>query len=794
MTAFLDSVFSSANLSPYGIWLLWRPELLHLNLVSDLVIGLSYYSIAITIAYFILKRPEIAFGRVFCLLAAFILACGTTYLLAIWTLLNPEYGAEGAVKLVTAAISVFTAVLLWPLLPRALALPSPAELAKVNAELTRQIEHHRRALAALRESEQCYHSLYDTLQREVEERRRSQTRLHESIEALSDGLALFDATEGLVLSNSRFREVYGLPEDLAAGGARLEELMRFAVERGVHPDASGDAEFWLAERLNQFRESANPTEQLLADGRWLRVTDSRTPSGGTVSLRADITDLKRTEQHLRDAVSSLPGVFALWDPDDRLRLCNSRFREFRAELGFDEVIGRSFCELTRPMIEKDVIQLADGETAEAWFATRRQHHLAATGEPFTQHFRDGRWLEVRESRTLEGGRVTVIVDITARKETERALEGSEAKFRGFLTASPDAMLVLDDKGTIVLASDRAGALFGYEPAELIGESQEILVPARNAAEHRRHVAGYFYAPRMRQLGSGKELFGRRKDGSEFPVEISLSPHRTAEGLLTLAAIRDLTERRKTEEVLRNLQKMDALGTLAGGIAHDLNNILVPILALSATAAAVLPEDEPVQKYLADVIMSANRAKDLVGQILTFSRTERVDTTELDLAECISGAIRLMRASPSPAIELVSDLPPDPVLVQGNETQLAQVIVNLYTNAAHAIGRQSGKIEISLQVEQVAKAQRHRRLTSGAYAHLRVTDDGCGMDDNTRRRIFEPFFTTKGIGEGTGLGLAVVHGVIASHRGNIDVNSTRGKGTRFDILIPLAESSAEGPSA
>jgi signal transduction histidine kinase len=219
-------------------------------------------------------------------------------------------------------------------------------------------------------------------------------------------------------------------------------------------------------------------------------------------------------------------------------------------------------------------------------------------------------------------------------------------------------------------------------------------------------------------------------------------------------------------------RIDALGRLAGGIAHDLNNALVPVLALTKTVLARMPKDNRERAKLDLVLIGAQRSKDLVQQILAFCRKEAIEKREFDLAKVVDDGVKMLRASLPSTIKIVGVIDPVPSIF-GDPGQLNQVLINLATNAAHAIGERVGTITISLGSESASRL----RLT--------VADDGCGMDEKTRSRIFEAFFTTKELGKGTGLGLSLVHGIVTSHDGTIGVHSTLGEGTRFDIVLPTA---------
>ena len=237
-----------------------------------------------------------------------------------------------------------------------------------------------------------------------------------------------------------------------------------------------------------------------------------------------------------------------------------------------------------------------------------------------------------------------------------------------------------------------------------------------------------------------------------------------------------------------LFRSEALGTLAGGIAHDINNTLVPIVALGKMTLQSLPAGSQNRENIQTVLDAAYRVRDLVAEILAFSRKERPKTERVRLQDIIASGVRLLSAMLTPNVTLVQRLEAASV-VEADGNQLVQVLMNLGTNAAHAIGRKNGQITISLDEVVLSETMGSDgvRIAPGSYARLTVSDTGSGMDAVTRQRIFEPFFTTKGVGEGTGLGLSVAHSIIANHRGRISVESELGRGTTFTIHLPIADS-------
>jgi signal transduction histidine kinase len=299
------------------------------------------------------------------------------------------------------------------------------------------------------------------------------------------------------------------------------------------------------------------------------------------------------------------------------------------------------------------------------------------------------------------------------------------------------------------------------------------------------------------------LTARRRDGSVLPVEISLSPLQSEDGLIIVATIGDITERlraaeerRDLEGQLRQSQKMEAIGTLAGGIAHDFNNILTAIIGNAQMASQEADPDSTVAESLAEISRAGNRAADLVRQIMAFSRQQKQSRDTIALRTVTEEVVRLLRAALPASIDLAVSSDPATPHVVADPSQVHQVLMNLCTNAAQAMAAGGGRIDIRLEPASLGldAARVHPDLAPGDYARLSVADTGSGMDQATLERIFEPFFTTKAPGAGTGLGLAVVHGIVKGHGGAITVRSRPDEGSTFDVYLPAAERSAPGAMA
>lgn len=376
---------------------------------------------------------------------------------------------------------------------------------------------------------------------------------------------------------------------------------------------------------------------------------------------------------------------------------------------------------------------------------------------------------------------------TESRQTEEALQQSEKRFQELLESAPDAIVVVNREGRIVLINTQAKTMFGYNAEELLNESIETLLPGRFREKHIEHRAGYYMSPRSRPMGVGLSLAGRRKDGREFPVEISLSPLETADGLLVTSIVRDVTERKQLEEQYYQAQKMEAIGQLAGGVAHDFNNLLTGINGFAELIQVDLPPGDPIEEPVDKILSLGQRATDLVRQLLTFSRKQIIEPRVINLSTVVLEMGKMLHRIIGENIQIQTHLSSTPWLVKIDPTQIEQVIVNLAVNARDAMP-QGGRLTIEtanvvLDEDYVAG---HLEAQPGEYVLLVVSDTGIGISREMQAHIFEPFFTTKELGKGTGLGLATVYGIVKQNGGSIFCYSEAGQGTTFKIYLPRIE--------
>lgn len=368
---------------------------------------------------------------------------------------------------------------------------------------------------------------------------------------------------------------------------------------------------------------------------------------------------------------------------------------------------------------------------------------------------------------------------------------AEDRFRVLVETAPTGIVIANDQGRITEVNAQALLMFGYDRRELIGELVETLLPERARSSHHGHRTGYMKEPHARPMGVGVELFARRKDGTEFPVEISLGPLVTKDGVLVSSTIVDITKRKEVEEQLRLSQRMEAIGKLSGGVAHDFNNLLAVIMGGADNILDALATDHPLVKTTKMIRQAANSAADLTRQLLAFSRQQMLQPKVLDLMEIVTRTDGMLRRLIGENIKLEMSLEPSLGRVKADPGQVEQILINLAVNARDAMPH-GGCLTIEARNVYLDEAYKDERkpVVPGPYVMLAVADSGSGMDRATQQKIFDPFFTTKQLGKGTGLGLATVYGIVKQSGGYIWVYSELDKGTVFKVYFPRIEEKAQ----
>jgi PAS domain S-box-containing protein len=503
-------------------------------------------------------------------------------------------------------------------------------------------------------------------------------------------------------------------------------------------------------------------------------------------------NLREREEHLATVLRSIGDAVIVTDAEGRVEMLNPA-AETLTGWRLSEAGGRLVTEIYRIVnrFSRERVENPVDVVREKGVVVDLANHTVLIG-------RDGAERQIADSaaplRTAGGelrGVVMVFRDVTREYLDREALRESEEKYRNLFQMESDAIfLVREDDGRILEANPAAERLYGRSREALLEMTEsELVVPA--VAESIPRV-DFPWIPETLPPRH------RKADGTGFPVETGTTPIRWKGADAHILVVRDISERvdgererRRLEGQLRQAQKMEAIGTLAGGIAHDFNNILFPIIGHAELMKEFFPADDQRKPHLDQILEAAVRAKELVRQILTFSRKSEAEFQPVHIGAVIKESMRMLRSALPAAIRIDSDVRFSGK-VMADVTQIQQVLMNLCTNAFHAM-EEGGRLRVDVLEEDVdgERAASLAGAKPGRYLVIIVTDTGVGMTAATQARIFDPYFTTKAEGKGTGLGLAIVHGIVKEHRGFLTVESELGKGSRFRVFLPVLEACAKG---
>ena len=417
----------------------------------------------------------------------------------------------------------------------------------------------------------------------------------------------------------------------------------------------------------------------------------------------------------------------------------------------------------------------------------------------------GSWQGELEHRTKDGSPISIATlwvgrksddgaywvlqnnaDITGLKRAQAELAEREAHLRSILDTVPEAMVVIDEEGLVTSFSAAAAALFGYRSEEVLGRNVKMLMPEPYRGEHDGYIANYLRTGEARIIGYGRLVQGLTKEGAIFPMELAVGEARANGRRIFTGFVRDLTSRQKMEDELRQSQKMEAVGQLTGGVAHDFNNILTAIIANLELLYPRLTDAD--QRELAGEAQgAAHDGAKLAAQLLAFGRRQPLNPQPTDIGPLVTNFAELLRRTIGEAIELKISVIGSPHMTVVDAAQLQNALLNLAINARDAMPR-GGRLMIDIAHVRLDAdyAQMYPDVRTGRYVLVTVTDTGSGMSEEVRRRAFEPFFTTKPAGAGTGLGLSMVYGFVKQSGGQIQIYSEVGCGTSVRVYLPLAE--------
>ncbi len=658
-----------------------------------------------------------------------------------------------------------------------------------------------RDVSERRRLEKLQSDLQGQLERQVEERtaelRTSEERLASIIGSAMDGIITVDEQHRITLLNAAAEKMFGcsfgevlgqplgrlIPERFRAGHeGHIREFARTRVTRRV-VGALG-AIYGLRADGQEFPIEASISQAEVAGQRLF-----------TVILR-DITDWKQAEEalqasenRLRQVIDLVPHFVFAKDIEGRFVLVNRATAEAYGTT-VEGLTGKSDADFARSEEEVRRFRADDLEV------TRSGRPMIIPEESITDAQGRVRLLQTTKipftfSGTTSPAVLGVAVDITEQKRADEERRDSEARLQAALAASDMGTWIWHiQKGTF-WGDDFVLSLLGRTREELADGTLETFLSALHPEDRAQVRSALEAAAREPDRDYEAEYRVIRPDGTLRWIGAKGRTERDAAGrpLRLIGVNLDTTARKRAAESQGRSQKMEALGTLAGGIAHDFNNILSAITGNTKLAIADLPARHPVQESLVEVAKASARAADLVRRILSFTRQQELQREVVQLGPVVQEALKLLRSTLPAMLEIRTGIPPDLPVVAADSGQVHQILMNLVTNSAHAIGHGVGLIQVDLEALTVSPelARASTDLREGRYVRLSVSDNGCGMDKPTLERIFDPFFTTKPPGQGTGLGLSAVHGIMRSHEGSVTVYSQPAKGTTFRLYFPAVDS-------
>ena len=628
------------------------------------------------------------------------------------------------------------------------------------------------------------------------------------IDNLPHGFAVRDAGLRYLRWNPVLARLTGVPESAVLGRTTAEAL----------PDMSAP----LLESLMQALQRALAGEVVVMADRRIDRTDSqrwtstvhgplRDAAGtivGTLSSVLDISARKHAEQQLQRSEEGL--AITLQSIADAVIATDAQGRVTRMNPSAEQLTGWPAQEARgRPLNE--VFRIIHAQTREPAIDPVQRvlergevvglaNHTALLARDGQEHQISDSAAPIRNAAGQIEGVVLVFSDVTAKYAAQQAMARSEARLRTVFEVSPECIEVIDAQGRFLDLNAAGRALYEAQSGAQLHHRRQLdfVLP-----EYHTDVAALL-AGAMAGRTAALEYEINTLRGTRRWVESHAGPMVDDTGAQAMLIItRDITRRKDAQAKRRELnaqlqeaQKMQAIGTLAGGIAHDFNNILGAILGNAAMALEDVGRDHRAAQSLEQVNRAARRARDLVGQILAFSRRQPQRLVTQTLRPIVEEALALMRSTLPAMVRLDVELAAQPLHVHADATQIEQLLMNLCTNAWHAMQGSTGQIAVGLESVALDEAAATRLGLSavGRYAHLSVRDSGIGMDSATRARIFEPFYTTKPSGQGTGLGLSVVHGIVSSHSGAVAVDSEPGQGSTFHVYLPLVAPPADSESA
>jgi len=619
----------------------------------------------------------------------------------------------------------------------------------------------------------------------------AQTRLMSAIESMPVDAMLFDTDERLILSNRKVIARNTGPSTPLHTGISFAEMTRLELANGVLAPVDSDQNRWLKGRVQRFRSGSNAEVMKLADGRWLLVLERRTPAGDILCIRTDITTLKRNEQELaeksiflRMIIENMAQGLLVFDKDLRLAVWNDRAMQI---MDFPP----DYAKVGRPMADFLTFRAKRGDFGPGDVDRIVAERLTTAGLPQDETFDEvgpkAKVVAVRRCELPNGGFIATFTDITRRRHDEAALTNHRKLLQAIVDAVPAMVSAKDRDSRYILMNRFQSELYGVAPEQAVGKTSSELIGqdygAYTAILDRQVIDSGTALPFFEERAP--DAFGIQHDWLTTKVPLKDQTGKVT-SLVTVAL--DMTERKRTERDLLHAQKMESLGQLTGGVAHEFNNLLTAIGGFARMAQKRIEKTDHVLECLGEVTQATERAATLTREMLAFSRKQPMEQKIVCLADTVDEVQRLLAPVLGETIDLSVQHRDRQARAFVDTGQISQVLVNLCINARDAMPK-GGKITIASDVVSVAQDAHASAaiLCPGRYVVLSVADSGTGMDEATAKQAFEPFFTTKEPGKGTGLGLSVAYGIVDQMGGTIELDTAPGEGSTFTIYLPLVES-------